>query len=268
MPNCDPRLYKRLDACGPTVWSKQSYERLASIAAGPLFEVLLAAGRPVDPLFVRYVERLAEADTAVQRLPPRLLADQTETESVIAVVALLRAHGLAVDRALAGLPQGAGLDAVVRRLRRLLNTLHAPPLPRPLPLGVRQIGTVAALRALGRSLDLCVKEALHGGADYWMRLVEGTSIFLILEDSVTLVELRRVGPDLWTLGDAKRASNRQPLPSTRRTLTASLTAAGWRLIDLDPVNALVTLAARTSEHFAECERDLGRLLRELESDWA
>jgi hypothetical protein len=109
---------------------------------------------------------------------------------------------------------------------------------------------------------------MHGGADYWMRLVGGTSVYMVLEDPATLVELRRVGPDLWTLGDAKRASNRQPLPSTKRALSTSLTAAGWRVIDTDPVTALITLASRTDEDFARCERDFSQVLRELESDWA
>jgi hypothetical protein len=268
MPGADPRLFRALDRCGPTALSRTCYERLAAIAAGLVIEVLLASDKPLDAAYIRYVARLPEADAVIRRLPPRLLADQSATEALMAVVALLRAYRLDVDAALARLPKAAGVDAVYRRLAGLLGALEATPATRPLPPGVQQITTVAALREAGRSLGLCVRDAMHGGAEHWLRLVSDTSIYVIHNEPRILIEMRQVAPDLWMLGEAKRANNLMPPPGTMRALLTSFAASGWRLVDTDPMAALVTLACRSDKDFEHWDRSLGRVLSELDHEWA
>lgn len=268
MPGVDARLYRALDRCGSSILSRTCYERLAAIAAGSLIEVLLATDRGIDAPYIRYVAKLADADGVVRHIPPRLLADQSATDAVLATFALLRAYNMNVDGALTGLPKAAGWEAVYRRLTNLLGALEAPPLAYPLPLGLRQITTMAGLRETGLALGLCVQAATHGGSEHWLRLVSGSSVYLVVDETRILMELRSVAPGLWMFGEAKQSHNRMAPPGTLRALAASLVTSGWKLVDTDPVAALVTLACRSNDDFGNWDRTLGQVLRELDHEWA
>jgi hypothetical protein len=244
------------------------YERIRGLAANPVIEVLLATNGAVDPPFLRYLEMLIDSDAVSARLPARLLADQTATEAFLAVAAALRSYGLDIIATFGGLPKRAGWESVLRRIMGVLNTLEAPPLPRPLPPNMQQIRTVAELREAGRAFDLCIRHATHGGAGHWMRLLDGRSIYIVAPAQSVIAELRRVAPELWKIEEARRPSNRPIPPWTVRMLTTSLLEAGWRLTGTDPATAMVTLTARLDTDFEAWDRSLGATLRELNDAWA
>lgn len=268
LPKAPLTLYRALDRCGDIVQSRAFYERLAEAASGPFARVLLAASKPLDETFLRYTEWLSRADEIVRHLPARLLSDMSATEAVVSLIALLRGHGGDVESALADLPSDSGSASVRRRLFKLLSSLTAPPAALPLPDGVTQVRSVGELREIGARLQLCVQKATFGGADYWMQMVDGRSLFVMLEEPTALAELRRVAPGVWLLVDVREDKNRVAPQSRRRTLCANLTAAGWKLVPVRPEHALMTLASRHDEDFDGLGRNLADALHELDSEWA
>jgi hypothetical protein len=217
----------------------------------------------VDGALLRHIEGLAKAEVAVRGLPASVLSDAGATDAIASLAAMLRAYGQDVDAALAGLPSRAGVVAIFRRLTDALSTLAAPLAPLPVPNGLRQVSTVGDLRALGRRLDLCVKDSLHGGAKHWMRLVEGRAIYLATDHPEGLIELRRAGPDLFSVADARRRGNGPMAPPHLRRICDELSESGWRFVPVEPANAWVTLGARV-----DLDRTFDQMLHALDNDWA
>ncbi|NGM24338.1 hypothetical protein G3576_30400 [Roseomonas stagni] len=267
MPGAPPRLFRVLDRAGPTVHAAEFYRRLGAAAVSPFAEVVLGATRPVDMALLRHIEGLAGVGDAIQRLPASVLSDVTATGAIGALAAVLRSYGRDADAALANLPHGAGVSAIYCRLTDALSTLSAPVAPMPLPTGMRQVMSVGDLRAIGRRLDLCVRDALHSGAKHWMALLEGHAIYLTTDHPDGLVELRRVGPDLVSIADARRRGNTPMAPPHLRRLRDAMSEAGWRFVAVEPADALVALAARVDDEFCSLNRTFGEMLHALDNDW-
>jgi hypothetical protein len=268
LPTAHPALYRVLDRCGDVVRSAQFYKALAEASAGPFAKVIFATAKTIDDAFLRHLAALSRGDEVIRALPTRLLADVSAVEAATSLIALLRGYGTDAESALAGLPAKAGAAGVRRRLLKMLADLTAPPVPTPLPPGMTRITSVRELREVGCKLDLCVQKAMNGGADYWLRLVSGESIFAVLDEPAALAELRAVAPGVWRLMDVREKSNRIISQARRRALFGDLAEAGWKIVPVDPVHALMTLGTRDDDDFREWNQTLAETLRELDHEWA
>jgi hypothetical protein len=267
-PDASPRLFRTLDRLGDAVRSADVYRRVGAISVGPHSEALFASNADVDDRLLQHLEGLAEADEAIRLLPARLLVDPAAIAAVGSVLALLRAHGRNPAVVLADLPSRARLNSVEKRLREAVSTIEGPPLTVSPPSGFQHVMTVRELRAIGRNMKLCVAAPMHSGAEHWLRLLSGRSVYLICTEPVALIELRQVGPNLWQIGEARREANRVVVPSMRKAITTKLRKAGWLLIETDPAECLVLLASRTDADFAEWDRSIGAVLADLEHEWS
>jgi hypothetical protein len=269
MPGTPVHLYRVLDRFGAVVGPADLYVRAARVASGPFAEVLFRSARPVDAVWLRYLDELSNADQVVRRMPVKVLEDVSATEALLTIIAFLRSYTSDVDGTFADLPPSAGLAGIIRRVMCMLSAVEAPaPLPRALPPGLSQVTHVAGLREVGQRLRLCVGGATYGGADHWIKLAEGRSVYVVMEDPVALIELRRIGMDRWLLAEVRRERNRPMLPAAQRALIAGLVGAGWQLVGADPAEALVTLETRVDRQFEAWDRSFGELLADVDEECA
>jgi hypothetical protein len=80
---------------------------------------------------------------------------------------------------------------------------------------------------------------VHKG--HWLKLVEGTRVYLTQDDPPLVAALYRVGPNLWHLSKVSGPQNAFIRSEPRRDLTNKLTAAGIALVASEPGHALSIL---------------------------
>jgi hypothetical protein len=151
IPNAPPRLFRALDRAGDQVRERSYYERLATLCAGPLGEMLLSGG-PLSDRRLDHVEGLLKMDPAILSLKAILNHSMIRIMAIEIVIIFLRAHGV-FDEAEFRLPDGAGLPAILRRLQKALDRIGAPPPSFSLPPPFRIIRTVGDLRRVGKLLN-------------------------------------------------------------------------------------------------------------------
>jgi hypothetical protein len=180
------------------------------------------------------------------------------------VAAFLRAHGAVAERDLR-LPPKAGMQSLVRRLQRALDTLRAPPPGFAPPPPLRLVETVGELRRIGKRFENCVRDLRQFGTSHWIDLAEGRTVFLAGDDPPLLAAVRCVGPGLWMLEQVAGPRNAALPPAAREGILDGLRAAGLRVVPQEPSRALGTLTSymnRPRGQAADEARD------DLDDDWA
>jgi hypothetical protein len=264
MPDAPAKLYRALDRAPDRVQEVDFYPRLYAASLGPFASLLFDNGSNIDRRLLDWIDDLAVMDPAIQRLPHALIANPAVARSIGVLLHLLRAHG--ANATIDGLGRGANVRAVLRRIVGVLDHLTAPDMQVPIPGGMRRVGTIGDLRDLGRQWGLCVATPLHRGAEHWMRLLDGTSIYLASTDPLSpiLVELRRIAPGVWSVAEATGVGSHPLTPGAGSALHRRLSAAGIELVGKLPSDALVALASHAD---ALCG-DLDATLAALGDDWA
>jgi hypothetical protein len=251
IPNAPKKLYGALDRAGDYVHDKPDYERLASLCSGPLANHLLSSGS-LAPRHLDRLEALLRMDPVIISLSGIWERQLCEIKCINAVIAFVRAHG-AFDAADFRLPEGAGLQAVLRKLQRALDRIGAPTPGFSLLPPYRIIRTVGEMRSVGKLLNNCVKNLRSFGSDHWLCLASGEAVYITTDAPQMLAALRQVGPDLWFLDEVEGPENADILSDTKEMLINAVHQAGVRLVRESPAHALRALGA-------------GQTLVELEDD--
>ncbi|MDP3416117.1 hypothetical protein [Falsiroseomonas sp.] len=263
MRNVPAKLYRTLDRAPDRVQDSVFYRRLHASSLGPFSRVLFDDGATIDHRLLDWIDDLAVMDPAIQRLPHALIADPTVARSIGALLHLLRAYG--VGAPIDDLGRSVNVRGVLRRILGVLDHLPSPDVQVTIPEGMRRVNTVGDLRDLGRRWGLCVATPLHRGADHWMRLLNGVSVYLASTEPLLpmLVELRGVAPGVWSVVEATGIGSRPLSPTAEKALHRRLSAAGIALVSRIPSDALVALAS----HAEDLCGDLDAALAALGDDW-
>ena len=242
LPGCPPTLYRALDRAGDRVRERRFYERLGAVAAGPLGPALLGSGGPLDDARLGLFEAALAMDPLVATLGAALPESTYQFEAADALVAFLRAHG-ALDDGDLRLPPKAGLAAVSRRLQRALARIPAPDPGFAAPPPFRLVSSTAELQRIGRQFGNCVALPDWNAPQHWVRLLDGTGVFLAADAPPLLALLRRAAPGVWVLDQIAGPKNEAPPKGARTALLRGLAAAGARVVATDPQSALSRLDA-------------------------
>jgi hypothetical protein len=260
LPDAPLRLYRALDRAGDRVHQRSYYERLGRLCAGPLAEQVLAA-KPLNDSVLSRAETLLNADPALLQISS-LISRPYEVEALDIMLTFLRAHGVFSDSDLQQ-PKGSKIAAVVRRLQASLDKIKAPPAGFSLPAPFRIVESVGELREIGTILQNCVSDG-DGGIGHWMRLADGSVVYISNESASILVALHRVGPGLWYRDEGRGFRNACIDDDLDSLLTASLQHAGVRLVSERPSDAFQTFNAANG--LATLEDEIGEDLRVAEAE--
>jgi hypothetical protein len=251
IPNAPARLYRALDRAGDRVHENSWYERLAVLCTGPLADVLLSGGPLNDCRFSQF-EALLELDPAILSLHTILDGPLYQIKAVGTLITFLRAHeAFAVGDF--RMPAGARLPAVIRRLQTALDRIEAPAPGFSLSSPFRVIRTVGELRRVGKRLKNCVRGSPAGGSDHYFELTAGTSVYVTSDHPPLLATVQQVGPGLWKLDELNGPQNTRVDTSTKSMLMDALQAAGVRILQDSPADALSVLSSVA--RIRECEDD-------------
>lgn len=242
IPNAPRRLYRALAAAGNKALSEGTYMALRDAVRGPYAEFLF--DDDVTAQRILYVAAMTDAGPAVANLCRLLPAGAATFESVTTVVQLLVAFGLDVDKGLNLSQTTGGANAAVKRLLALVDSLSAPDPGFELPGPLRLIGTVGALRRAGREFRNCLGNP-YSGPDHWMRLVAGSSIYVVSADPCFMASIARIGSGLCAIEDIAAPGNKAPSAAARLMVVRALRAAGQQVADTLPQHALGYLCGLT-----------------------
>ncbi|MGG5824009.1 hypothetical protein [Falsiroseomonas sp. HW251] len=242
LPDCPPMLFRALARAGDFAGDAQFYRRLAAVARGPFADAFLNTSRSADGGRLAYYEMLARLDPAITRLQHALPENEKLAATVDSIIRLLRAHGALHEDDL-DLPPGAGLSAVVRRLRAALARIPAPDPGFAPPPPFRLVGNTAELQRVGRDLSLCVALPAMFAAHHHINVVAGTRVYLTADNPPLFASLRKLGSAAWFLDRIVGPQNADAPPVVRQTLERDLAAAGLILIPIEPGRALWRLDA-------------------------
>lgn len=262
LPGCDARLYRLLDRLGPTVRGARFYSRLDALLRGPAAPLVLASPYLGGEDALDAID-LVRADPVLLAAGQALGCSPYTAQCAASALAYLRTAGLARD--IEALPPGAGLAALVRRLRSDLARAHPPaPATFPAPPGWAHVETVGDLWMIGRKLGNCVASIRSGSAHHVRAFLDGTEIMLVHEGEPTLLAcVEQAGPDLWHLAQCSGARNAPAPARLREGLRDGLRAAGVRLVEVDCACAIEHLVFST-----EARGRAGAALIEAEDDEA
>jgi hypothetical protein len=159
----------------------------------------------------------------------------------------LRAEGLSDD--IEKLPPGAEWKSILRRISSDLGRARAPRASFEVPTGWRQIEDVAGLWQVGTALGNCVSSLRSGGDSYIGELIGEHAVYLAHNDEpVMLACVRKVGPNLWTLGETTTSRIGSDIMRARQVLRTGLinaiAATGGALLDQSPLSAIQSIVWR------------------------
>lgn len=249
-PAVPPRLFRVLDRAGPRVRDALYYCRLAALASGDLGDLLMAGDGVIGDGLLDHLERVARMEPWVRALPKALLVDSGTVDALAVLIQLLKHYEIDGGKLLAGMPPHAGLSAVYRRISRAIDSLQAPDPGFEVDKPLQWLNSVADLKAVGRRLKLCVREAQNEGAEHWMRLVAGSSVYLLFAEAVALVELRKVESNLWVVGQISSTANRPVSPVITQQIRKSLQISGVKLLAMSPAEAVERITSRHGDQWS------------------
>lgn len=238
LPDAPAQLYRALDRVGDRVRGRAFYVKLGAIAAGQFGSAFLE-GRLSDQRLDFY-EALATMDPAIAGIHGALGESRELAESVDVLVKFLRKHGAITDADLRFLP-GAGINAVLRRLQRSFDAIRAPDPGFHPPNGWKIVGSVGALRDIGREFGNCLNSRRPYGVEHWLRLGDGNGVYLLHERTRVLVALRRIADGLFVIDEAAQPQDDDLPCSTPATLMNDFRAAGIQILTIAPSRALAQL---------------------------
>ena len=239
LPDAPAQLYRALDRVGDRVRGRAFYRRLGAIASGQFGSAFLA-GRLSDQRLDFY-EMVATMDPAVVAVCDALEESQRLAESVDVLVKFLRSHKAITDADLCLVP-GAGINALLRRLQRSFDAIRAPDPGFHPPVGWRIIETIRELRSVGREFENCLNSRAPYAVKHWLRLVDGTGVYIINEKERVLVALRRVAGNLYCVDEAAKSDNEDVAPHVVRALFwDDFRAAGIQILPTSPDQAIAQL---------------------------
>jgi hypothetical protein len=241
IPNAPPKLFRALDRAGDHVRERSFYERLGVLCATPLAETLLSGG-PLNDARLHWAEALLSADPAVLQLRAVLAPRTSDIEAIDILVAFLRAHDAFQEDDL-GLPNGAGLPAVVRRFQTALDRIEAPSPGFELTTPFRIVRTVRELREAGKLLKNCLSDVRSHGAEHWFRLASGSAVYVVSDAPLMLSVIQQVAPGLWVLESLEGPENDLVEPGTKELLVNAIRSAGVGLVRQTPFRALRSLSS-------------------------
>lgn len=259
LPDAPSRLYRALDRAGDQVRGRRFYDRLGSAVTGPLGPSLLEAG-PLNDDRLGHVDAVLAADPLVAPLSQHFPSSAFTIDHLDSLVTLLRAHG-ATDAVDWGLAPNAGPRGAFRRMQQALDALTAPDPGFEPPAPFRVVPSLGELRRIGISFENCVGHAAHYAARHWLRLTDGSAVFLIADDPPVLLALRPLIPGaLFVIEEVAGPLNAPVSPEVVEKLRSDLLASGVIVLRLDPADAiwhLHSLAARKSKRAEDdAETDL------------
>ena len=267
LPAAPPRLYRALDRCGGRVRKAVFYARIASAADGPFADLLLDSTDLIDDNRLDRIESLAEMDPVIWRLPRAVLAERGQVDAIESIRRLLEACGVDADSLLTDLPHDAGMAAVTRRLMRAVDGLRAPDVSISLPQPTRLIESVADLRRIGRDLRVCVQSAEHQGAVHWIRLVTGASVYVLMAEPRTLIELQPIARNVFTVAQLGHEDNQPVARPVTKAIHAALRDAGLVIVR-NPAGALAHLERRCARGWNDAGEAFAEMMWQLDDPWA
>lgn len=205
-PGCDRRLYRALDRAGDRIHAATFYVRLDHLLRGPLAEAVLAA-EVLNARVLACHEAIQHMDPLVVRARRALGGDPRQAEALDGLARMLRSFGVLDDAALDRLPEGAGQPALGKFLRRQMGMIRAPDPGFTPPDGLRLIGSIHELHEAGVRMNNCLRRFGDAFRTYWVDLATGHRVFLVAEDPLAAICLRRCGPSIWYLEQVAGRSN-------------------------------------------------------------
>lgn len=255
MPNHPPRLFRALDRAGDRVPERRFFERLGAVCRGPYANALLEGGR-IDDARLAHFEALSRMDPALTGLHEAIQGDTYLAEAVDCMIALLRARGALRDGDLRLQPK-AGTPALTRRLRAALGRVEVSDPGFSAPAPFRLVSTADELQRIGKALGNCVAVPHWNAAQHHVSLVQGAVVFLVSDEPPLLASLVSVAERVWYLQELCGPQNAAPPSGMRANLIRDLTAAGQRIVMVDPQAALGRLTQERRRRRAAIEDDLG-----------
>jgi hypothetical protein len=107
---------------------------------------------------------------------------------------------------------------------------------------LRLIPTIGELRNIGRRFENCLGHFASFGTKHWFDLADGSAVYLAADEPPLLIQLCRVGPDLWHVEQMVGPKNAPPSRAERCAMEQKLKDAGIRLAEVIPGYALSSLA--------------------------
>jgi len=262
MPNHHPRLFKALDRAALPAWSIQQISDLDAVLWSGIADDVLGS-KTLSHDAVASAHGLLRAHPIIRRVRP-LVTDQWTRDKMSAVLLWLQEQKAL--RHLAMLPEGAGRQAIARRLRDDLAALRAAPCPLALPDGWEHLSTPGALWQTGIALQNCVTIGSYGSAARLLGLLAGTDLYLLQREAELLVHLRHAGGRLWALVEAAGKGNRQVNEQVENGLIAYLTRGGAVILPIGLEGSLDTLLSglrRSKANPDDDDHDLDEEIGEL-----
>jgi hypothetical protein len=251
------RLYRMLDRLGPTALEMTFYRRLNEVLHGPAADLLLDVNE-VNETHLKLVTKII-ADPVLLAARKAIGWSQIDLQQLQHILKYLRVTRLSND--IEKLPTGAGWKSILRRIGSDLGRARAPRASFAMPVGWRQIEDVAGLWRVGTTLGNCVSSFRSGGEGYVEQLIAGDAVYLARDiEPIMLACIRRVGPNLWTLGETTTSTRGSDIMEAREALRTGLTIAiaetGGALLDHSPLTAMQAIAWRAEGGVENLEDDL------------
>ena len=258
IPEEPPRLYRALATAGDHAFSRATYVSLRDIVAGPMAGALLRGD--LTKRRIEYFATFSEAGPAVQRLCLTLPEGAYALGAVTTVVSYLIAHGIDVERELV-VPHHGGPRAVVRRVQTMLDGLVAPDPGFALPPPLRMATTVGALRRVGRAFQNCLGNLPYDGPENWLRLVDGSTVYVTSDEPLFVAAIQRRGPSMWTIEQIGGPKNAEVGDAAKAMIISAFRTAGQQVVEISPRHALSRL-------YYLCRRDAGIDAKDMTGDFA
>jgi hypothetical protein len=242
VPNPHPRLFQLLDRLDTPAKSLDAYQRMNSLLHGPGGKILLDSPA-ISVGQLALIEGIA-ADPVLVAGRKAIGCSDFNFKLLASTLAFLRASKLAA--AIEELPDGAGWQAICRRIKADLGRAQAPKPPFRIPEGWGHVTDIATLWHAGRELGNCVSGLSTGGNDHLRNLLSGAAVYVVsIDKPIALAAIENVGPGLWTMGDVgPRVHSEEVRDKLIKGLTESLAETGQELLENDPMQAMHTISWR------------------------
>ena len=196
IPDAHPRLYRLLERASLPTWSLDAYQRLNQVLLADLADQLPEEAE-FRPALVDEAAELIQGDPIIRRARMGFRGEHYRKELAV-VIEMLRELGALRD--LNDLPEGAGANAVIRRMISDLGRVAPPHVPFPDIPGWRRITDVKDLWDTGKQMLVCLRPGYRGSGDYVVSHIMGRSVFLSHTSHSVLVQFRQLPGGVWALG--------------------------------------------------------------------
>ena len=203
-------------------------------------------------MLVEQAAELIQGDPIIRRARMGFRGEHYRKELAV-VIEMLRELGALRD--LNDLPEGAGANAVIRRVISDLGRVASPHAPFPDIPGWRRITDVKDLWATGKQMLICLRPGYHGGGDYVVSHIMGRSVFLSHTSHSALVQFRQLPGGVWAVEQCSGRSNEPVSAQLQRELYSAVRSADIKLLDSSFGSALDAILQRSLDRRYPLEYD-------------